>query len=307
MSSLKRIICLANSWKLKERYIAGIDLDTDQWIRPVCDRFPNDGRVPRDIRLVDGREPELLDILAIPLADTGEDFGFESENLTILSGKWQLLGKAIPTNLFPYCGNHPHILYNSIKYVNISYLQSLPFQQRRTLQLIHVINFSVQAQRSYGGVIQWKGTLETSSGQKLTDANITDPVFVAKLEVGYQTTGEYLVTVSLGMPWTPENWEGEAPSWKLIAGVIEIPKSANQQNSVDLVDRSDLIAQTDREMQRIGLNVEQGCKYLQQNFNKRSRQLLTLTELAQFLSYLQSLSNAPSLSKPDDDDFNDIP
>lgn len=122
--------------------------------------------------------------------------------------------------------------------------------------------------------------------------------------MGYQTTGEYLVTVSLGMPWTPDNWEGEAPCWKLIAGVIEIPKSANQQNAVDLVDRSDLIAQTDREMQRIGWNVDQGRKYLQQNFNKRSRQLLTLTELAQFLSYLQSLSNVSSLSQPDDDDFN---
>ena len=61
------LICLANSWKYGERCIAGIDIHTGQWVRPVCDRFP-DGQVPADIRLIDGDEPALLDILSIPLA-----------------------------------------------------------------------------------------------------------------------------------------------------------------------------------------------------------------------------------------------
>ncbi|MFP4135259.1 MAG: dual OB domain-containing protein [Halothece sp.] len=51
---------------------------------------------------------------------------------------------------------------------------------------------------------------------------MTDPVFTEKLQAGYQPTGNYLVTVSLGMPWAPKKWEGEAPCWKLIAGVIQI-------------------------------------------------------------------------------------
>lgn len=91
MSSVKRIICLANSWKLKERCIAGIDIDTGKWVRPVCDSlYPEDGRVPKNICLVDGREPELLDILEIPLADTGNNFDFESENLSVLRGQWKI-------------------------------------------------------------------------------------------------------------------------------------------------------------------------------------------------------------------------
>jgi hypothetical protein len=277
MPSLKRIVCLANSWKHKERCIAGIDLDTGKWIRPVYEQYANDGRVPRDVRLIEGREPELLDIIAIPLADTGNDFGFESENLTILPGQWQLLGKASPENLFPFCGNYPHLLHNSNKYVNVSYLQSLPFQERRTLQLIHVIDFCVQRQ----GLNQWKGSLETASGHKLIDAKITDPIFIERLEAGYQISHEYLVTVSLGMPWSPPNWEGEPPCWKLIAGIIEVCKPTNQQ--------SDLIAQTDQEMKRVGWDVEQGRKYLQQNFNKLSRQQLTLVELTQFFNYLKSI------------------
>lgn len=289
MPSLKRIVCLANSWKLKERCIAGIDLDTGRWIRPVCEQYQNDGRVPREIRLVEGREPELLDIIAIPLADTGNDFGFESENLTILQGQWQLLGKASPINLLSFCINYPHILHNSNKYVNVSYLESLPFYERRTLQLIHVIDFFVQSKESVNGAIEWKGTLKTSSEQNLIEAKITDPVFVKKLESGYQIKGEYLVTVSLSLPWAYDNWEGEPPCWKLIAGVIEISNAGNLQN--------DLITQTDQEMKRIGWNVEQGRQYLQQNFNKRSRQQLTLPELTLFLNYIKSLP----------DDSNNLP
>lgn len=307
MSSLKRIVCLANSWKLQERCIAGIDIDTGRWIRPVCDLYPNDGRVPRHIRLVEGREAELLDILEIPLAETGKDFGFESENLTILPGKWQLLGKATPADIFKYLRNHPCILHNSIKYVKVSFLQSLPFQQRLTLQLVHVVKFFVQSTESSQGSKQWKGTIETASGQKLTDVKITDPAFVKKLEAGYQIKGEYLVTVSLSIPWRPDNWEDEAPCWKLIAGVIEIPKSTNQLSTVDIVDKSNLIAQTDREMQRIGWDVDQGRKYLQQNFNKQSRQLLTLAELTQFLNYLKSIPNPSPWNLPDYDDIDDIP
>ncbi|WP_255532405.1 hypothetical protein [Microcoleus sp. LEGE 07076] len=34
-----------------------------------------------------------------------------------------------------------------------------------------------------------------------------------------------MVTVSLSMPWLPDDWEGDDPCWKLIAGVIELPEA----------------------------------------------------------------------------------
>ncbi len=216
MSSLKRIICLANSEKLGERCIAGIDIDTGKWVRPVCDSlYPEDGRVPAFIRLVEGQEPKLLDILEIPLSDTGNDFGFECENLTILDNDWKCLGRIQPTALLRYCENFPQILHNSWKYVNPSYLKTLPFHQRRTLELVHVANFSVEERR--------RVTLQTVNGQHLRDAKITDPVFVEKLEAGYQPKNNCLITVSLSMPYRPRpDWEGEDPCWKLISGVIEL-------------------------------------------------------------------------------------
>ena len=181
---------MANSRKLGERCIA---VDTGKWIRPVCDElYPQDGRIPRSVRLVEGREPELLDILEIPLADTGNDFGFESENRSVLPGHWNCLGKAKTKDLLKYCGYFPHILHNSWKYVNPSYLQSLPSHQRRTIQLLQVVSFSVEP--------RWRGTIRSASGDSLAGVKITDQVFVEKLDAGYEPPNNCLVTVSLSLP-----------------------------------------------------------------------------------------------------------
>lgn len=280
MSSLKRVICLANSWKLRERCIAGIDIKTGKWIRPVCDSlFPKDGRVPRHIRLINGREPELLDIIEIPLADTGNNFGFESENLTILPGQWRLVGKATPAEILKSCESYPHILHNDLTSVPLPYMQSLSLPDRRTLQLIHAVRLSVESEENDGRT-SWRGSFETQNGQRLEGIKITDPVFVEQLGKGYQAQGNFLITVSLGMPWRPPNWEGDDPCWKLIAGVI--PLAANP-NIIDL------IIETNQEMQRIGWGIKEGRNYLRQRFNKQSRYLLSELECQQFLEYLQSL------------------
>ncbi|NES17993.1 MAG: hypothetical protein F6K41_03480 [Symploca sp. SIO3E6] len=220
MSSIKKIICLSNSWKHHERCIAGIDLDTSKWIRPVCDAlYPEDGRIPKKIRLVAGREPQLLDILAIPLSSIGQDFGFECENLSVLAGDWQCVGRVEPNAVFKYCGNFSEILHNRGKYVNPSYLTSLPFPKRRTLQLVHVVNFSVEKGNSTG----WRGIIQSANSPGLTYAKITDPVLIDKLDFGYQPKNNCLVTMSLSMPYKPRpDWEGEAPCWKLISAVIEL-------------------------------------------------------------------------------------
>ena len=59
---MTQIICLANSWKYGERCIAGIDLQTRSWIRPIYDRAQG-GCVPRNVRRIDGKEPQILDVL----------------------------------------------------------------------------------------------------------------------------------------------------------------------------------------------------------------------------------------------------
>ncbi|WP_071516568.1 hypothetical protein [Geitlerinema sp. PCC 9228] len=55
------------------------------------------------------------------------------------------------------------------------------------------------------------------------------------------------------------------------------------------VDLSDIIVQTDIEMKRLGWGKEEGRRYLEATYNKRSRQQLTEAELHSFLEYLRSL------------------
>ncbi|ALF54400.1 hypothetical protein ACX27_18645 [Nostoc piscinale CENA21] len=58
-----------------------------------------------------------------------------------------------------------------------------------------------------------------------------------------------------------------------------------------------VIAQTDQEMQRLGLSVEWGRDYLIKTYGKRSRHLLTQEELLNFLKYLESLATPLDESK----------
>ncbi|MGK7875952.1 MAG: hypothetical protein AB4426_22440 [Xenococcaceae cyanobacterium] len=200
------------------------------WIRPVSD-LP-DGRVTKEIRLIQRREPALLDVLEIPLSQTGPDFDFESENLSILPGKWRKVGKVPPTYLMKYYRDEEYILHNDQRYVTVSFMQSLPLEQRRTLQLVKAVRLLVKPiGKRFEEVKKWEGTIITAQGKRLT-ATITDPVFVRRLELGYRSENPCLVTVSLSMPWRPANWEGDDPCWKLIAAVIELPRKEKDEDEL---------------------------------------------------------------------------
>ena len=226
MSPVTQIICLANSWKHGERCIAGIEPKTGQWIRPVANR--EDGRVSANVRLLNGREPQLLDILDIPLAPNPTTRDWNCENRLILPGSWRKVGQVQPKDVLKYCCGDRNILHNTKKYVSLPFLQAQPVRQRRTLQLVQAISFSVQGIQRRSGGTQWKGTLVTNTGQRLSGASITDPVLAAKLQYGYIPQLPCLVTVSLSLPHRPPNWEGGDPCWKLIAGVIELVRERSE-------------------------------------------------------------------------------
>ena len=61
----------------------------------------------------------------------------------------------------------------------------------------------------------------------------------------------------------------------------------NFSTSLNPVDLSDVIAQTDVELTRLGWTSVQGREYLEKTYGKRSRQQLTDEELMSFLLYLE--------------------
>lgn len=245
---------------------------TGKWIRPVSNL--SDGRIPWFVRIVDGQEPQLLDVLDIPLGDIAPPhWDFERENRTILPGAWRRMGRLQATDLLPYCDRSDSILHNQDRCVTVPYLHALPLRDRQTLQLVYAQELSVQGVFKLSGRRKWQATLITSSRHCLTNVSITDPAFVERLETGYRPQNPCLVTVSLSLPFQPsQEGENDQPCWKLIAGVTELSEA-------------DLILV---EMKRLGWSIEQGRNYLQEAYGKRSRKQLTSTELTDFLNHLQS-------------------
>lgn len=77
-----------------------------------------------------------------------------------------------------------------------------------------------------------------------------------------------------------------APPAKTSAATIALE---NFDANVGRIDLSDVIAQTDVELTRLGWTNVQGREYLEKTYGKRSRQQLTDEELMSFLLYLEEL------------------
>jgi hypothetical protein len=119
--------------------------------------------------------------------------------------------------------------------VLLPYMQALPFEQRRTLELVETATFSVEKISRDGG---WRGALTTCAGQRVV-ARITDVLFLRRLDAGHRPGNHCLLTMSLGMPYRPPEWDGDDPCWKLIAAVIELDPTAASSRDDDL-DLSDI-------------------------------------------------------------------
>ncbi|MGF1576010.1 MAG: hypothetical protein ACFCU9_08705 [Cyanophyceae cyanobacterium] len=114
-----------------------------------------------------------------------------------------------------------------------------------------------------------------------------DPLPVSKPETGSPALSIPTSRVGNGhLPPQPAQWEVPIP-----AAPPPIPPSAAMgspfADPMDDEDLSDVIAQTDVEMKRVGWTSSEGRDYLLKAFGKKSRQLLEPRELLQFLQHLQ--------------------
>lgn len=90
----------------------------------------------------------------------------------------------------------------------------------------------------------------------------------------------------------PDPTDDEGPPLEAIAEQPQSPSAAtialeNFNTSPNPVNLSDVIAQTDVELMRLGWTNDQGRAYLEKTYGKRSRQQLTDEELMTFLLYLE--------------------
>ena len=92
MPEFKRIVCLANSRKQNERCIAGREWingqEAGKWVRPVSAR-DNQQVSFSERQYEDGSDPQVLDIIDIPLLEPCPT-GYQTENWLLHSGnRWR--------------------------------------------------------------------------------------------------------------------------------------------------------------------------------------------------------------------------
>lgn len=214
---MARIICLANSYKGGgERCVAGIDADTGRWIRPVPDSKSR--AVTSAMRLIDGKEPQVLDIIEIPLEDSGPDEGCQPENRLLKPGNWKKVGWITAQELLQYCEDDSIILHNHQEYVLPEFFTKLHKSKWRSLQLVH--NKKVRFNRAYDPN-KWRVSFRDGKGHVL-DLKLTDPLVSGRLRNNEKISNDCILMVSLATPWSPQGSNQPERCYKMVVGVVEL-------------------------------------------------------------------------------------
>ncbi|MFM7885140.1 MAG: dual OB domain-containing protein [Pseudanabaena sp.] len=276
---MTEIVCLANSRKHNNKCVAGLNLKTGQWIRPVTNT--EDGAIPNYSTLINGKSLQILDLVDIPLNEQERGKGYESENRLIQSGEWKISGQIQPSDLLKF--RESELLHFEedawLQAIPYKYLRSLPRNKCRTLQLVQTDNFRVRQKESD----KWRGIMPIGNSDEVLNASITDPKLCRLLDSGHQVSSNCLLVISLSQPFQKSE-ESELMCHRLIAGVVELTGD-------EFCPIAELIIEIDREIERVGWSKEHCVEYLVHNFQKRSRTLMNLEELHQFLNYLRKLSD----------------
>jgi hypothetical protein len=212
-----RMVCLANSIRNDGRCVAGVDMATGEWVRPVP---PGGGCIPPSCVTFGGRPLELLDIVELELAPPRFGTRYQRENRIVPLWNWLVVGRAAACQVLPYCEDTSPILFTPGDRVEPARLESLPPDRWQSLQLVRPEK--VEFERNPWRQNRWLARFWDGAGYEYC-LKVTDPVVSGRLALGEQIGTDCFLTVSLVEPWAPEDDESKpALCYKVVAGVIEI-------------------------------------------------------------------------------------
>ena len=230
MSTVKRIVCLANSRKLNGRCIAGKEYDSGcpgRWVRPVSAR-EHEEVSEYERQYEDGSDPQVMDILDVPLLEPRPK-DYQRENwLLDPDHYWKRQGQVswgeleeLADPLGPLWSNG-FSTYNGLNY-------QIPLESvegtQSSLRLIHVGNLELAVFKPGEAFGNPKRRVQGRFRHDGVEYHlwVTDPVyeraFLAR-DDGEYSLGESYLTISLGEPF-------KGATFKLIAAVIERDASLN--------------------------------------------------------------------------------
>jgi hypothetical protein len=214
---MTRLICLANSRRDGGRCIAGIDLETGRWIRPV----PRlGGAIPEERTFLSGKLLEPLDIIEIELDPPTYTTRFQCENRCLKNWNWRLAGRVAPKDIHKYRNNAATVLHGPGKTVEPAELERLPPAKWSSLELVHATNVSFQPDTRK--TLRWQAKFSLGPSGPTYCLTITDPEATVLLNRKQAIKPECLLTVSLTEPKELTEFGKPELCYKLVAAVMEM-------------------------------------------------------------------------------------
>lgn len=227
MAYVKRIVCLANSYKAPlGRCIAGREILANGapggWIRPISPR-PKGELASAEYGYGDGSRPNILDVIDVPLLRETRENPQTENHVIAPGGRWKKAGELAWPELEKFVERPPSIWINS-QNTSEGHNDCMRVDEAATLEssllLIRSEEFTVEALsgryregRAYRGRFFYR--------EKYYNFSLTDPLvrekFDAQPEADYPLEDVYLC-LSLTRPY-----EIDKRCHKLIAAVISKP------------------------------------------------------------------------------------
>lgn len=233
-----RFLCLANSDKHENRCVAGLDLDTGEWIRPVSQ--VNDGRLFEKHYITEGGyDPNPLDILQISLIEPDPEI-HQPENWQVADKDWLLLDRE-PTEsalevLRESVHSGPELFGDTRASINLMDIKKSAVDSSLSLIKPERPQFYIRERAGKSDQVRTVFKLDEVE----YELPVTDPMWKRKvrsdeilsdIELQYEPASAYvesaeeiLYTVSLGSPH-------EGACYKLIASIIPISDAHLQGNN----------------------------------------------------------------------------
>ncbi len=226
VSSVKRIVCLANSRKEGDRCIAGMELlergGRGGWVRPVSDR-EDEAVNERERQYEDGSEPAILDVINVPVREARPK-GYQQENwLLDPVHRWRKVRRVAPQAL-EHLVDPAGPLWVAGHHTNHGRNDRLPLERagslHSSLRLIRIGKLKLDV---FAPGIEYGDFKRRIKGRfRLAGEEyglwVTDPVYeqtyLNRPNDSYQL-GDCFLTVSLGEPY-------QGFAYKLIAAIIEL-------------------------------------------------------------------------------------
>jgi hypothetical protein len=209
----KQIIILAMSEKYHNYCVAGIDINTGEWIRPVSEDESTYGSIPIDISYIDGIKPKILDIAKIHFKSYNPSFNQKENYIYDPSKKWVKIGSKSRIDLSSYVHNDELLFYNNDKKVSQEEINSIVENKRYSLVLIKANTMDLNIQTYEKKTFSLDFNYKSNNYRYI---KVTDPIFKETYQNNpngcYSLNNKFLV-LSLGELY--QNYY-----WKMVATVI---------------------------------------------------------------------------------------